>query len=273
MKKLLSITLILCLLLSLSTTLVSCGNRCKFSTEWSKDSTSHWHACTKEGCTEISDKADHTWDEGKTNVEATPDEDGEKTFTCTVCSQTKTEAYKFAGISKAEWNAAIADKLFENFSYKAYSIITKVTTKVPNANTTETVKTKEISEYTYKFTKDSASCQKITSDGTSNKMYDPAEVNYIRDMIISDIKSIANYNHYKYDAETKTYKATMPVRITSLNASTSDVSIEFKDNKLFKIKYSVSYMQGNTEYFTTSTIVVSKYGTTVVLPVAKNTTT
>lgn len=34
----------------------------------------------------------HSWDEGKVTREATTEAEGEKTFTCTVCSQTRTEA-------------------------------------------------------------------------------------------------------------------------------------------------------------------------------------
>ncbi len=41
--------------------------------------------------------ADHTWDEGKVTTAATCAEDGEKTFTCSVCQETKTEAIPATG--------------------------------------------------------------------------------------------------------------------------------------------------------------------------------
>ncbi len=47
-----------------------------FSTEWSKDETGHWHACTNEGCNEKSDFAEHT-----PGAEATETDDQ----TCTEC--------------------------------------------------------------------------------------------------------------------------------------------------------------------------------------------
>ena len=63
-----------------------------FSDEWSSDETYHWHAATCEHTTEVSDKDEHDWDEGKVTTEPTVDTEGVKTFTCTVCEETKTES-------------------------------------------------------------------------------------------------------------------------------------------------------------------------------------
>ena len=62
-----------------------------FSTEWSKDATHHWHACTDEGCQAVSGRAEHSWDSGVVTTEPTASSAGVKTFTCTVCRQTRTE--------------------------------------------------------------------------------------------------------------------------------------------------------------------------------------
>ena len=99
MKKFLSVFLSFCLLFSFSVTLASCAHKCEFSSEWSKDEASHWHVCTKEDCAEVADKADHTWDEGKITTIATQEADGVKTFTCTVCAQTKTESVVFKQVA------------------------------------------------------------------------------------------------------------------------------------------------------------------------------
>ena len=61
------------------------------ATAWSKDATNHWHECNVSGCNEQLDKAAHTWDEGTITTKATFTSDGVKTYTCTVCEQTKTE--------------------------------------------------------------------------------------------------------------------------------------------------------------------------------------
>ena len=62
-----------------------------YSNEWSKDDDYHWYACTNSGCTEVKDKASHTWDDGVITTEQTETVEGIKTYTCTVCSATKEE--------------------------------------------------------------------------------------------------------------------------------------------------------------------------------------
>ena len=66
-----------------------------WNTEWSKDETGHWKTCS--GCNETSEKAAHTWDEGKVTTAATCTVDGVKTFTCTVCGYEKTETIDALG--------------------------------------------------------------------------------------------------------------------------------------------------------------------------------
>ena len=56
---------------------------------WSKDEADHWKTCS--GCTELAEKAAHTWNEGEVTTEPTETTTGVKTYTCTVCDQTKTE--------------------------------------------------------------------------------------------------------------------------------------------------------------------------------------
>ena len=68
-----------------------------YATEWSKDETNHWHAATCEHTTEKKDVAAHTWNDGEITTPATEEADGVKTFTCTVCKQTKTEAIPALG--------------------------------------------------------------------------------------------------------------------------------------------------------------------------------
>lgn len=62
-----------------------------FATEWTFDDNNHFHACLDAGCTEVSDIGAHTWDEGVETKPATTEQEGEKTYTCTVCSKQKTE--------------------------------------------------------------------------------------------------------------------------------------------------------------------------------------
>ena len=69
-----------------------------FSQEWSKDADYHWHAATCEHTTEVSAKEAHKWGEGQITTQPTEKEAGVKTFTCTVCGQTKTEPVKATGV-------------------------------------------------------------------------------------------------------------------------------------------------------------------------------
>ena len=85
-----------------------------YNSDWEKDDTYHWHACKDEKCESVSSKAEHTWDDGKITTPATAQADGVKTFTCTVCNQTKTQAEKFQDeniqvsttVTESEWKTA-----------------------------------------------------------------------------------------------------------------------------------------------------------------------
>lgn len=62
-----------------------------FAEEWTSDETGHWHKATCEHSEEVSDFAEHSFDEGKVTLEPTDSNEGEKTFTCTVCGFKKIE--------------------------------------------------------------------------------------------------------------------------------------------------------------------------------------
>lgn len=78
MKKRFFVLTIALIVSMLCITLVACNGKDKdntpdtpsghdhtYATEWSKDGESHWHACTGEDCTEISDKASHSFTTGR----------------------------------------------------------------------------------------------------------------------------------------------------------------------------------------------------------------
>lgn len=62
----------------------------QFSDEWSFNETEHWHDCVANDGAK-SDLAPHSWDEGQITKPATETSEGVKTYTCTVCSKTRTE--------------------------------------------------------------------------------------------------------------------------------------------------------------------------------------
>lgn len=66
MKKTLSLVLALSLCLSLALIFSACGHEHEWAADWSKDETHHWHVC--KGCTEVADKAEHSFGADNTCV-------------------------------------------------------------------------------------------------------------------------------------------------------------------------------------------------------------
>lgn len=62
----------------------------EFNETWSSNETEHWHACKNCG-TEKKDVAAHTWGEWEIVKEATEEQAGLRTRTCTVCAQEESE--------------------------------------------------------------------------------------------------------------------------------------------------------------------------------------
>lgn len=88
-----------------------------FGEEWKKDGREHWRVCTEVDCGEISEKAEHEWDDGELTVPATKETDGVKTYTCTVCLQTKTESVKYEPnrqVSQAGWIESFDAEALDN---------------------------------------------------------------------------------------------------------------------------------------------------------------
>lgn len=251
MKKLLSVLLIVSMLFLASAMLASCGHTCVFSDAWTGDATHHWHACTNEKCELVADKAEHIWDEGKITTKATQEADGVKTFTCTVCAKTKTESVAFTGMTGADWNAAFANSVFENFAYNETATIDATGFSME----TETI---------YKFTEDDA-WVKMTMAGQSEESYAPSksEANALRKAMVASIKEMTPYVRYTYDAASKTYKANSAIYIEGVDASTSDVTLTFADGKLVKIEYSVDIVESGVAMTATSVVTLSEYGEVV----------
>ena len=68
-----------------------------FSTVWISDDTYHWQVASCEHNTEIRGKTEHTWNNGIVTTLPTCTTPGIKTYTCTICSQTKTETVSATG--------------------------------------------------------------------------------------------------------------------------------------------------------------------------------
>lgn len=101
MKKLLSIILVIVTALGMLTLSACAKHEHEYDTTWHTDATSHWHVCTGDDCEEISDKADHVYDnacDATCNVcdaTRTPSAhvyDNDCDADCNVCKETRTPA-------------------------------------------------------------------------------------------------------------------------------------------------------------------------------------
>ena len=83
-----------------------------WESKWTSDPDNHWHKC--ESCSEIKDKAAHTWDAGKVTKEPGAYTVGIKTFECTVCKHTKNEDIPATGGGETVGNFTFDDSALNN---------------------------------------------------------------------------------------------------------------------------------------------------------------
>ncbi len=252
MKRICSIVLALCLMLSALAAFTSCQHTCQFSTDWSKDATSHWHACTGKDCEEIADKANHTWNEGIVTTAPTQDADGVKTFTCSVCGQTTTEAVAFTGISEDEWRAMTHKDVFENVTF----------TQIATGKATGIEATSKVS---IAFTKDAALMKmELPGQEISSQFISGAdEVDEGREGMLDEMEEMMNFANYDYDKETKTYKSNKKITEMTEGKQVTDVVLTVENGKIASISYSYKKTQSGVEMTMSITLTFTDYGTTV----------
>lgn len=251
MKKTLSLLLTVALLLSGLALLSACvGHQCSFSTDWSHDDTNHWHACEKKDCLEVADQAAHNWDDGEITTKPTQEAVGVKTYTCSVCSHTKTEDVAFTGMTKEEWNAVIHPSTFDNY--------TLTMTIVGSGNGVEVTST-----LVYKFADDKIYFSMTAGGQTSEQILDENVAEEKQEMA-AELVAMFNYDDFTYDAEAKLYRAKSEIEVVIDDSKPTDATLRFEDGKLAEMKYSYVEETNTTDVNIVTTIVFSDYGTTVV---------
>ena len=95
-----------------------------FATDWTSDGTYHWHAATCGHTTEVSGKAEHTF-EWEITQNPTETEKGERTGTCTVCEYKATEV-----IEKLAHTHKFATDWTSNATHHWYAATCEHTTEV-----------------------------------------------------------------------------------------------------------------------------------------------
>lgn len=277
MKKILSVILALSMCLTIGVLLTACGHEHTWDTVWDTDETHHWHVCTGEECTEVNEKAEHEWDEGKITSKPTATSNGKKTYVCKVCGEAKYEpVYAKTEVTAAEWAAAM--KLdADNFSVLAEM------TMVAGEQKEEMTQSIKKNGVTMQMTEvengsDSAENTYVTKEGDKYYAYEVEGENpatreeitkeeYESEMAIgSYIGSMFQFADFTYD---KTEKAYVAAEITvgegEYEQKYTNVSIKFVDNQLATINYKLP--MGATGSVTYEMVV--EYGTVpaIILPV------
>lgn len=182
MKKIVSILLVLCMSISVIAMLSSCN------------------------------KHEHTWDEGKITTPATANADGVKTYTCTECGETKTEAIKFVTtITKDQWVANLNSK---NWTYSGDNGNNQIMTMKITENAmqaTITSATEETANY-YVTIKDGQCYSVVKLENEYYGMPTVAEESFINSSLAkimleeTDAAAIgAYYDRLTYDQTKKAY--------------------------------------------------------------------
>ena len=251
MKRISVLLLTLALLLSTLAVLTSCNkHECTFADKWLHDDTNHWRACAGEDCVEISEKSAHTWNDGEITTKATQEADGVKTYTCSVCSHTKTEPVAFTGMSEDEWNLIIHLNNFKNYTLDIKMLIV-----------TPSVDAQFNSSLIFKFTEDATYMYAQSAGQTNEEIYEGSSLDSAVDLV-----AMFDYDKFTYDAEAKVYRAEGKFSVWWDDSEPTDATIRFENGKLVEMKYSYTEMDEDSglEMIFDNTVKFTDYGTTVI---------
>ena len=83
------------------------------------DDEGHWYKCSN--CDAVTDKVNHTWNDGEPTKAATCKEQGEAIFTCTVCGKTKTGTIAIDLTNHADYGTTLTGKKDATCTAKGYT--------------------------------------------------------------------------------------------------------------------------------------------------------
>ena len=254
MKKALALLLALCLCFTLGMALVSCDEEAPehthtFKTDWSKDATNHWHVCEGEGCTEVSEKAEHTFGE------ATKVKNGVYNYACTGCDHVKTETMETKLTAEQFANLTLGENFIVTLNATGYQDNTAVATvtwiemRDGNKFSTERVTSslnndlkdeynvffvaEEDQVYRYDVEYDDngvlTSCTKLGIGLTLAHKAELVEGTFLFD-------EFKNASAFTYDEETNTYIAAT-IRAESNQITCTNVKAAFENGKIVSLSF------------------------------------
>lgn len=233
MKKILALLLLISLLPS--ALLTSCGHKHNILTDWAMDATHHWHPCERDGCKEMADKAEHTWDAGEITQPATAAVPGVRTYTCTVCGGKKAESIIVrATVTDEEWAAALA---LSNFTVSA-TLVERTWEGTLLMKVTDSAMYRKTEDHEFYSVKKNDGWHVVEKDGLSAVTKGAsASVSYV----LKDFAVPADAN-FIYDDATKSYtyetaETTKTEGNTTITTYSDKYLFYFEDGKLVKFEF------------------------------------
>ncbi len=251
MKKITSLILGICILLTGLFAFTSCFHRCDFSGDWKSDNLSHWHECASEECKEIADKADHVWNEGEITTKATQEADGTKTYTCEVCRTTKPEVIEFTGFTGIEWNEIFSADTFDNFTY-----VEEITLKEEEYEI--------VSTSVYKCTETQGFVSIEMFGQKENQFFGGKEAADKKKAMQYTLFEILKYKKFQYDAENKVYVLVGEMYFESLDTYATEATLRFENGLPAEFIYSGEVEDEGIKIEYISKVTFSDFGTTEV---------
>lgn len=256
MKKILTLTLCLCLLLSTLAVLSACGHAHTYSEDYQADAIHHWHTCTEQDCLEKADVSAHTYDEGTVRVEPSLQAHGEIVYTCTVCGHEKSEiVISDTRVSAEEWNTILQ---FENTDNVRITATGSYTTAdggpIPSTVTYE----KDGDTLYVKMTSADVVAKEfyVTYEDAQYRLYayDKLQEQWTRKTItreeyddcFPDLSRMFSYKRFEYDAVGKTFYNASDI---SYNGTTlSEVELGTVNGRLVLLTYKQVASELTSEY-------------------------
>lgn len=248
MKKWILFCLAICITLPL---LASCKQPhvCEPSKRWRSDAEAHWHPCKDADCTVRSGQEAHVWGEGKRTKVATPTENGEMSFYCTVCDCKKTEAIEFSVPTEEDWIRMLDAENFINVTRCREETLADQDGTFIHVYLDQYTKT----QLRHTFLAPAVQQTNVQSISSAN-----------RTEVWSFYESLLNFRDYEFDPEANVYRIRKEAQINchGYPTTTSDATVTIKDGKLAKIEYTCTIYEVYRSREIRTVVTFTNYGTT-----------